>query len=105
MKPIFRDWFQEVVGNIEIECSGGMFGVGGDGNNRAGKGASLKEIEANFFAEGEVEKNQIGPVFIDEGYGFGRVGGFSAYLNMRKAKKDITKVLATEGFVIDQDCT
>ena len=63
MESIFRDWFQEVVGNIEIECSGGMLGVGGDGDHRAGKGASLEEIEAHFLAEREVEKNQIGHAF------------------------------------------
>ena len=63
MESIFRDWFQEVVGNIEIECSGGMLGVGGDGDHRAGKGASFEEIEAHFLAEREVEKNQIGHAF------------------------------------------
>ena len=103
MEPIFNDRFKKVVRNIKVECSDGMLGMGGDGDNRPGKGASFEEIEPNFFAEGEVEKNQIGPAFIDEGYGFGRVGGFSTYLNMRKAKKDIAKVLTTEGFVIDQD--
>jgi len=103
MKPIFRDRLEEVVGNIEIECSGGMFGVGGDGDNRTGKGASLEEIETYFLAEGEVEKKQIRHAFVYEGGSFGDVGCLSAYLNMREAKQDITKILTTEGFVIDQD--
>jgi hypothetical protein len=101
MEPIFRDWFKKVVGNIKVECSDGMFGVSGDGDNRARKGKSFEKIESSFLAEGEVEKNQFGHVSFDEGYGFGRVGGLSAYLNMREGKKDITKVLTTEGFVID----
>ena len=101
MEPIFCDWLEEVVSNIEIECSGGMLGVGGDGDNRARKGESFEKIESIFLAEGEVEKNQIGHIFFDDGYGFGGVGGLSAYLNMREAKKDITKVLTTERFVID----
>jgi len=101
MEPIFRDWFKEVVGNIKVECSDSMFGVGGDGDNRAGKGESFEKIESKFLPEGEVEKNQIGHVFIEEGDGFGRVGGLSAYLNVREAKEDITKVLTTEWFVID----
>ena len=100
-EPIFHDWFEEVVNNIKVECSDGMFGVGGDGDNRAAKGACLEKIESNFLIEGEIEKNQIGHVFLDEGYGFGRVGGLAAYLNMREAQKDITKVLTTERFVID----
>ena len=50
MKPIFRDWLEEVVGNIKIECSDGMFGVGGDGDNRAAKGAFLEQIETHFLA-------------------------------------------------------
>ncbi len=103
MESIFRDWFQEIVGNIEIECSGRMFGVGGDGDNRTGKGAFLEKIETHFLAEGEVEKKQIRDAFVYEGGSFGDVGGLSAYLNMREAKQDITKILTTEGFVIDQD--
>jgi hypothetical protein len=51
MKPIFRDWLEEVVGNIEIECSGGMLGVGGDGDNRTAKGALFEKIETHFLAE------------------------------------------------------
>ncbi len=103
MKPIFCDWLEKVVSNIEIECSGGMLGVGGDGNHRAGKGASLEEIEAHFLAEREVEKKEIRPAFVDESGSLGDVGCLSAYLNMREAKQGITKILTTEGFVIDQD--
>jgi hypothetical protein len=50
MKPIFCDWLEKVVSNIEIECSGGMLGVGSDGDNRTGKGAFLEKIETHFLA-------------------------------------------------------
>jgi hypothetical protein len=103
MKPIFRDRLEEVVGNIEIECSGGMLGVGGDGDNRTGKGASFQKIETHFLAEREVEKKQIRHAFVYEGGGLGDAGCLSAYLNVRESKKGITKILTTEGFVIDQD--
>ena len=103
MKPIFRDWLEEVIGNIEIECSGGMLRVGSDGDNRTGKEASLKKIKAHFLDEGEIEKKQIRHAFVDEGGSLGEVGCLSAYLNMREAKQDITKILTTVGFVIDQD--
>ena len=71
MESVFRHWFEEIVGNIEIVCTGGMLGVGGDGNHRAGKGMFLEKMEARFLSEGQVEKNQIGHAFIQEGSGFG----------------------------------
>ena len=60
MKSIFRDWFQEVVGNIEIECSGGMLGVGGDKDDRRALFQSFKERKSILLGHPDIEKNPIG---------------------------------------------